>query len=181
MAEISQTHNTNKFVKWLKGLGHGVVGFFKSIGAFFVNLGKSVAGFFTNLWNIMRHGNWITWMSFFFMGFGCFAYGQWLRGLLYLVLEIGFILFMIFSGAHYLVKFRTLGDVRQEPIYDENFGIQVGVTKGDNSIILLLFGVVTILIMLIVVAMYFKQLKNAYHNQELHELGLPIDGTKKDL
>ena len=181
MAEISQNGNTNKFVKWLKSLGHGVVGFFKSIGAFFVNLGKSVARFFMDLWTIIRHGNWITWTSFFVMGFGCFAYGQWLRGALYLVLEVGFILFMIFSGANNLVKFTDLGNVRQQEIKDPMTGLGIGYTKGDNSLLILLFGVVTILLILIVLAMYFKQLKNAFHNQELRELGLPIDGTKKDL
>ena len=181
MTEISQTRNTNWFVKLLKAIGHGVVGIFKSIGAFFVNLGKRIAAFFTGLWQIMRHGNWITRTSFVVMGFGCFAYGQWLRGMLYLVLQVGFILFMIFSGGNALVKFTDLGNVVQIPTYDEVTGAQSGFTKGDNSLVILLFGVVTILIILIVVAMYFKQLRNAFHNQEMRELGLPIDGTKQDL
>ena len=181
MTEISQTRNTNKVAKFFKGIGHSVVGMFKSIGRFFVNLWKRIVGFFKEIWNIMRHGNFVTWMSFFVMGFGCFAYGQWLRGALYLVLEVGFILFMIFSGGNALVKFTDLGNVRQEPTYDPDTGLQDGYTVGDNSLLILLFGVVTILIILIVVAMYFKQLKNAFHNQELHELGLPIDGTRQDL
>ena len=151
------------------------------IGRFFVKLGKNVAGFFVNLWNIMRRGNWITWMSFFIMGFGCFGYGQWLRGALYLLLEVGFVLFMIFSGSYYLGKFDTLGDTVAEQIRDPATGLQIGMTDGDNSIIILLFGVVTILIILIVVAMYFKQLNNAFRNQERSELGLPIDNTKQDL
>ena len=181
MTEISQNPSANKFTKWLRSLGHGVVDTFKSIGRFFANIGKRIAAFFVDLWNIMRHGNWTTWMSFFVMGFGCFAYGQWLRGALYLLLEIGFILYMIFTGAHWLVKFTDLGNVRQGPIYSPDTGLQIGVTKGDNSLVILLFGVVTILIIVIVAALYFAQLKNAFHNQELHELGLPIDGTKQDL
>ena len=181
MTEISQSRSTNKVVKWLKSIGHGVVGIFKSIGMFFVNLGKRVASLFKDLWNFIRHGNWITRMSFLIMGFGCFAYGQWLRGALYLVLQIGFILFMIFSGANNLVLFTDLGNKEQEPIYDPVTGFQTGYTEGHNSLVILLFGVVTILLILIVAAMYIKQLRNAFHNQELSELGLPIDGTKQDL
>ena len=181
MTEISQTRSTNKFVKWLKSLGHGVVGTLKSIGMVFVNLGKTVKNFFVSLWTAIRYGNWTTWLSCVVMGFGCFAYGQWLRGALYLLVEVGFVLFMIASGGYYLGKFGTLGDIAQEPIYDPDFGIQIGVTEGDNSLIILLFGVVTILIIVIVAALYFKQLFNAFHNKELAELGFPVDGTKQDL
>ena len=100
MAEaISQTtKQPNKFMRWLASLGNSFVSFFKKIGAFFVGI-----------WNIMRNGNWKTRMSFLIMGFGCFAYAQPLRGVLFLLVEIGFVLFMTFSGGVYLSKFGTLG------------------------------------------------------------------------
>ena len=181
MAEISQTSTTNKIALWFKRLGRSLLDVPKTIGRFFVGLWKLIAGFFVNLYTALRQGNWTTWMSCVFMGFGCFAYGQWLRGVLYLLVEVGFVLFMISTGSYYLGKFGTLGDTLQKPHYDEMTGLLDYYEPGDNSLIILLFGVVTILIILIVAALYFKQLFNAFHNKERAELGFPIDGTKEDL
>ncbi|MDE7454970.1 MAG: sugar ABC transporter permease [Clostridia bacterium] len=74
-----------------------------------------------------------------------------------------------------------MGTTLGEPIYDELTGIQIGTTEGHNSLLILLYGVITIFLILIVVAMYIKQLRNAYENQQRAELGLPIEGTKQDL
>lgn len=171
MAEaISQTtKQPNRFVRWLSSIGESFLRFFKKIGTFFVGI-----------WNIMRDGNWKTRLSFLIMGFGCFMYGQPLRGGLFLLVEIGFVLFMVFSGGFYLSKFGTLGTEVQKPIIDET-GLQTGMTEGDNSLAILLFGVSTILIILMFVAVYFWQLRNAYDNQQKAEFGLPISGTKTDL
>lgn len=171
MAEaISQTtKQPNRFMRWLTSLGESFLRFFKKIGAFFVSL-----------WNIMRDGNWKTRVSFLIMGFGCFMYAQPLRGTLYLVLEIGFVLFMVFSGGFYLSKLGTLGTETQGPIYNDQ-GIQIGTTDGDNSLVILLFAVATIMIILIFAFLYIKQLRNAYDNQIKSEFGFAIDGTKADL
>ena len=171
MAEaISQTtKQPNKFMRWLATLGNSFVGFFKKIGSFFVGI-----------WNIMRCGNWKTRMSFLVMGFGCFAYAQPLRGGLFLAVEIGFVLFMIFTGSFYLSKLGTLGTEVQQPIIDET-GLQVGMTEGDNSLAILLFGVSTILIIFMFAAVYLRQLRNAYDNQQKAEFGMPISGAKTDL
>lgn len=171
MAEITNvsTKKPNKFVVWLRSVGDAFVNFFKKIGKFFVGI-----------WQIMREGNWKTRLSFLIMGFGCFMYGQPLRGALYLLLEVGFILFMIFSGSYYLGKFGTLGTEVQGPIYNDD-GLQIGTTEGDNSLIILLFGVVTILLILVFAFVYFKQLKNAFDNQQRAEFGFPIESTKNDL
>ena len=171
MSEMIKDRKQNKFVQWLSSVGRAIVGFFKKIGNFFVGI-----------WNIMKKGNWKTRMSFLIMGFGCFAHGQILRGVMYLILQVGFIVFMILptGGAYYLGKFDTLGDTLGEPILNEG-GIQIGTTKGDDSLIILLFGVATILIILVVVALYVKQLRNAFNNQEKAELGFPIEGTRDDI
>lgn len=159
----------DKFILWIKSVGDAFMRFFRNIG-----------GFFVNLWTMMRKGDWKTRISFVVMGFGCFMYSQFLRGALYLLLEVGFILFMIFFGSIYLGKLGTLGTEVQGPIFND-MGIQIGTTDGDNSLIILLYGVTTILIILVFAFMYVKQLKNAFTNQQLAELGLPIEGTQQDL
>lgn len=174
------TKRPSKVSLWLESVGVAIAQFFVNIGKGIVRLVKRIGHFFVNLWYILRHGNWKTRMSCIIMGFGCFMYGQWLRGSLYLLLEVGFILFMIFSGSYYLGKFGTLGTEKQGPIYNDQ-GLQIGTTEGDNSLIILLFGVVTIVLILLFAAMYIKQLKNAYNNQERAEFGLPIENTANDL
>lgn len=169
MTKGAAAKKQNKFVSWLASVGNAFVGFFKKIGNFFVGL-----------WNMMRKGDWKTRTSFLVMGFGCFMHKQFLRGALYLIFEVGFILFMVFSGGFYLGKLGTLGTEVQGPIYND-MGIQIGTTEGDNSLIILLYGLATIMIILVFAFVYIKQLKNAFYNQERAELGFPIDGTKQDL
>ena len=172
MAEsISQTtRRPNKFVSWLQSVGRAFKGFFVGI-----------ANFFVDVFRMMKHGDWKTRMSFLIMGFGCLAHTQILRGVLYLLVEVGFVLFMIFSGSYYLGKLGTLGTVDQGPIYDPDTGLQIGTSDGDNSLIILLYAVATLFIILVVAVLYFKQLRNAYENQQKAELGFPIAGTKDDV
>ena len=132
---------SNRFVRWLAQIGDSFVSFFKKIGNFFVGL-----------WQTVRYGNWKTRLSLLIMGFGCFAYGQPLRGALYLLLEIGFVLFMVFTGSYYLSKFGTLGTNLSEPVIDPITGLPTNErTPGDDSLAILLFGVATIMIILVFV------------------------------
>ncbi len=181
MTEVSASiKKPNPFVAFFISIGAWFRAFPKRFVNFFKRLGLGIANWFKGIWTIAKEGNWKTRLSFVVMGFGCLAYGQWLRGVLYLLLEIGFILFMIFEGPAYLGKFGTLGDHLAGPIYDEA-GRQIGTSQGDDSLQILLFGVVTILLIVIFAVMYFKQLRNAFANQERAEFGMPIDGTKDDV
>ncbi|MCM1290212.1 MAG: sugar ABC transporter permease [Corallococcus sp.] len=181
---VSNT-NSNPVKRFFVSLGRKIKAYFvglgQSIKAFFVGLGRRTCKFFVDLYLNFKNGNWKTRMSYFIMGFGCFANKQILRGILYLLAEIGFILFMVFAGAGYLQKLGTLGDVEQGPIIDPNTGIQIGTTDGDNSLLILLFGVSTILIMLVFAVLYFKQIKNAADNQFKAEMRFAIPGTRDDL
>lgn len=169
-----------------------IAAFFRSVGAwfrslpgkfarFFTKIGRGIANWAKGIWQIVKEGNWKTRLSMVIMGFGCLMYNQWLRGVLYLLFEIGFVLFMIFEGPLYLGKLGTLGTLKAGPIIDPNTGLQIGTTEGDNSLKILLFGVVSILFIVIFVVLYFKQLRNAFANQERAEFGMPIDGTKQDV
>ena len=182
MAEVNASiKKPNAFVAFFISIGAWFRAFPKRFVNFFKRLGLKIANWFKSLWRIVKEGNWKTRMSFVVMGFGCFAYGQWLRGALYLLLEVGFVLFMVFFGPPYLGKFGTLGTTLQGPLIDQNTGLQIGVTEGDDSLMILLFGVITILFILIFAVLYFKQLRNAFANQERAEFGMPIDGTKDDV
>ncbi len=160
---------SNPVSRWFAKAGRGIVGFFKKIGKFFADL-----------FNTFRCGNWKTRTSYLIMGFGCLANKQILRGILYLAVQIGFIVFMVTSGAGYLSKFGTLGTELQGPIFSEG-GIQIGTTDGDNSLMILLFGVSTIMLICAFVFLYFKQIRNAADNQFKSEMQFAIPGTRDDL
>ena len=52
----------------------------------------------------LLRGSLFTRLSFLFMGFGQTARGQWLKGLLYALLQLGFSLFFIFFGGRYIAQ-----------------------------------------------------------------------------
>ena len=180
----SSAKSGNPIKRFFAALGRRIKAFFVGIGrgikAFFVGLGKRIGKFFVDLVMNFKHGNWKTRMSYLIMGFGCLANKQILRGILYLLVQIGFILFMVFIGGGYLQQLGTLGSVKQGPIYDAD-GVQIGVSDGDNSLLILLFGVSTILIILVFAFLYFKQIKNAAENQFKAEMRFAIPGTRDDL
>lgn len=135
--------------------------FFVAIGVlianFFKGIGKAVAGYVTRF----VKGDWAVKISYIIMGFGNMTKGQFIKGLLFLGTQVAFIAYMIFFGWGYLSKFPTLGDV--EPGFKLN-PVTGGYEDmpGDNSMLILLYGVLTIVIIAIFLAIYFASTKSAY-------------------
>ena len=111
-------------------LAKKIWGAVKKAGLWVANEVKDIVMTFVN-------GDWKTRTSYFVMGFGNIARGQVLRGILFLLFEAAFIFYMIFSGAHWLSLFGTLGKVEQGRYYDEIKDVWV-TTEGDNSFKVLL-------------------------------------------
>lgn len=182
---VSGSKSDNPVKRFFVSLGKKIKAYFvglgQSIKAFFVGLGRKIRNFFVDLFMNFKNGNWKTRMSYFIMGFGCLANKQILRGIFYLLVQIGFILFMVFVGGGYLDKLGTLGTEAQGAKVDPDTGLQIGVVEGDNSLLILLFGVSTILIMLVFIVLYFKQIKNAAENQFKAEMRFVIPNSRDDL
>ena len=139
--------------------------FFVAIGTFFVKffkgIGKAVAGYVSRF----IKGDWAVKISYLIMGFGNMVKGQFVKGLLFLGLQIAYIAYFIFFGWGYLEKFPTLGTVEQ--------GMQINpatggyeLMAGDNSMLILLYGVLTIVLTVIFLAIYFASTKSAYALQQ---------------
>ena len=135
--------------------------FFVAIGMFIANffkgIGKAVAGYVSRF----VKGDWAVKISYLIMGFGNMVKGQFIKGLLFLGLQVAFIAYFIFFGWGYLQKFPTLGTVEQ--------GMQINpatggyeLMAGDNSMLILLYGVLTIVLTVIFLAIYFASTKSAY-------------------
>ncbi|MBQ8860811.1 MAG: sugar ABC transporter permease [Ruminococcus sp.] len=149
------------FSSAMKALPGKLKNFFVAIGAlivkFFKGIGKAVAGYVSRF----IKGDWAVKISYLIMGFGNMVKGQFIKGLLFLGLQIAFIAYFIFFGWGYLQKFPTLGNVEQ--------GMQINpatggyeLMPGDNSMLILLYGVLTIVLTVIFFAVYFASTKSAY-------------------
>ena len=90
MAEIvaKEEKKPNVIANFFKGLGLGIKNFF-------VNLGKNIKNGFINFGKRFADGSLGTKMSHFVFGAGSFYHHQWIKGSLYLLLEVGIILFMV--------------------------------------------------------------------------------------
>ena len=111
----------------------------KGIGKFVCAFGREFADIFTTF----RDGDWKTRVSYLVMGFGNIARGQVLRGLLFLLFEAVFIVYMCFGGAYWLSMLGSLGTQGPGEIYDPIYDTYV-YTYNDNSFKILLYGVLTI-------------------------------------
>lgn len=121
------------------------------------------------------HGNWMTRVSYVIMGFGSIMRKQFLRGFFFLAIEIFYIVYMITSGAKYLAKFDTLGDVAT------GFNPDGTVRYGDNSFMILLFGLLTILFTLVFIVVWRINIRENKTAQELLEKGKKLPTSMDDL
>lgn len=128
----------------------------------------------------IREGGLETKLSMVLMGFGNIVHGQIIKGLLYLAVEVAYIVFMVMSGAHCLAMLPSLGSVAQEEVWDETLQIYT-YTKGDQSILILLFGVATVVITFLMVCAWRGALRSAYKVECLEKEGKHVNNFAEDL
>ena len=102
----------------------------------------------------------LTYLSLLVMGSGCFRFRQFGKGLLYLLSELAFFRFFFGFGWKYLSHFGTLGENTQLKVWNEELQIYQRV-PGDNSMLILLFSVLTIAATILFVYLWFLNLKSA--------------------
>jgi len=129
---------------------------------------------------IFKKGNGLTRLSFLIMGISNMRNKQVLKGLLFLFYEIAFIFFMCTTGTENLIGLFTLGTKTQGWKYNKSLGINV-MTQGDNSMLFLIYGLVSLLIILLFVFVYRSSVKSAYKLQLLQSEKKPIPTLAQDL
>lgn len=102
----------------------------------------------------------LTYLSLLVMGSGCFRFRQFGKGLLYLLSELAFFRFFFGFGWKYLSHFGTLGENTQLKLWNEELQIYQRV-PGDNSMLILLFSVLTIAATILFLYLWFLNLKSA--------------------
>ena len=144
---------------------------------------EKIANFFKALGNNIKEigvtfveGDWKTKVSFLIMGFGPLLRGFIARGLAFLAVEAAFICYMVFVGAGYLAKFGTLGT--EETHMDPKTFLTV---YGDNSFIILLYGVLTILLILLFIAAWRLNISENRKEEKFLAAGHKVPSVKQDL
>ena len=106
------------------------------------------------------------------MGLGQLMYGQIGKGLLYLVTLVGAILYFVFRGFSDLAGFFTLG-TKEKDLW---FGIE-----GDNSVIMLLMGILAIGAVILFICCYISNVRDVYNTQIHAEKGGKPSTFKEDI
>ena len=176
----------NPFQKFFYKTGRAIRNFPSAFVGFFAMLGRGIARFFVGLFKGIGDyfkgfvkGNALTKGSYAIMGLGHMGRGQAAKGFIYLVIEVMFVLYMVFFGAPYLGKFfygffngGTVGITETADFWNDDLGIYEKVV-GDNSFKIILYGILTIFMIFFFLAIYLRSLK------ESRELEVLIRDGKK--
>lgn len=95
--------------------------------------------------SIFLKGDIFSKLSFVIWGLSNIVRGQVIKGLSFLVMEVLYIWYMIPYGIESLVSMTTLGTREQEMVLNAEKGIYE-VIQGDNSMLILLYGVITLVL-----------------------------------
>lgn len=137
-------------------------------------------GFFRELATIWREGDGATRLSFPVMGFGLIRRGQVIKGLLYLVSQILLVWFLVDFSWPYLSKLGTLGTQGMQRVWSEERQIFVR-TPGDNSLLILLFSVMSLLLVLAFIGIWRSSLRAAFLAQQRETQGKTQPTFAQDL
>ena len=137
---------------------------------------------FGDLGQAIKKGSVPTRLSFLIMGFGNLARGQTIKGFLYLLVQAGFFLFTFAIGWRYIAHLFSgdLGRKISGEIWNENLQIFEKV-QGDNSFLILLYGVASIVIIALFLIVWVMNVKSSYENDMRLARGEKVRTFKEDL
>ncbi len=166
--------------------------FFKNVGLsivrFFKNCGIGVRDEFVDIGSTFKKGNWAVKLSFFLFGFGNLYYGQIFRGILFLAFELIFIGYMLVpsGGIYWLRKgnwFKTgatigtqQGRFEYDPVFDTDKWV-----PGDDSVKVLLYGLLTIIFIIAFVYTWRLQVKQCRICMDITAKGKKVKSGRDDL
>ncbi|MFA5686470.1 MAG: sugar ABC transporter permease [Bacilli bacterium] len=165
----------NTLLKSLIWLGAFLLDILKAFANIFVSLYKGIVflikrfvSFFKkhirHFYEVDRNGK----TSYFIMGFSSIKSGQIVNGIFYMLVQVGFILFMVFFGWVNLWKLTGPGLIPfTPPGVDEETGLYTAGVEGDSSIKCLLYGLLTVILIFVFIYLYIRNLNTASHNDKI--------------
>ena len=110
-----------------------------------------------------EHGDvWVK-LSFLVMGLGNLAAGQLVKGLIFLAVEVGYIVFMAvpMGGAYWLSMLPSLGWRETEEVWNDDLFVYEYI-QGDNSQQILLYAVATLVITVLFVTVWRASVRSGF-------------------
>ena len=120
----------------------------------------------------MKKSSFKTKSSYIIMGLGQFLYGQRIKGILYMSVLGLYLWYFCMQGLQDMIGFFTLGTQKADP--------WLGV-EGDDSIIMLLRGILAFLVLTAVVLIYIANIKDVKKTENLVSQGKIVPGFWKSL
>lgn len=127
----------------------------------------------------LKKGDFATRLSIILCGAGNIIYRQIIKGLLFLGVEALYLYYMINKGLHDISMLPSLGWREQEKIWNEAKGFYE-YKAGDNSVLILLWGVVALFLTFLFFLYWAAQLKSAYKAQCLTKEGKHVNSFLED-
>ena len=113
-----------------------------------------------------RRGDLFTKLSAVVFGLGDIVRKQYVKGIAMLALEIAYFVFMAINGVDYLSKLPTLGTNAGGKKLVDGFWVY---TEPDRSVVILLYGVATLVITAAFIGLWVMSVRSAYKSQVLLE------------
>lgn len=146
-----------------------IAGFFGGIGRFFQEFGEAAA-----------KGDLSVKLSMIWMGAGYARRGQYVKSVLITVFEVLVIIFSVVCSSQYIPKFGTLGTVKRASEFNP-VTMKNEINDYDDSFMILLFSVVSIVIWAVTLAVWMSNVRHAYELQKMAERGEHINTFREDL
>ncbi|MDO4621046.1 MAG: sugar ABC transporter permease [Lachnospiraceae bacterium] len=137
--------------------------FFSMLGRDLKDIGVTIAD-----------GDWKTKISCLILGFGPLLRGQIVKGLAFLGTEILFIWYLLSFGLKYLSKIATLGTVETQKISRRT-------VYGDNSFLILLYSILTIVLICLFTLIWRMNLRENRKEELLLRAGKTLPTNRKAL
>ena len=132
--------------------------------------------------NAIKNGNALTRLSCLIMGLGNIAHKQIIKGLVFLLCEIGYFWFLFkpYGGEYWISKLPSLGDAKQVKVWNEAKGV-FEYTAGDNSQLILLYAIAALFVTVVFIFAWIMTVKSAYQVQCQTASGEHVNSFAEDI
>ena len=125
-----------------------------------------------SLLSALQNGGPLVWLSCIIMGLGNIAAGQFIKGLLFLAVEIGVFAFLCTRGGgiYWISMLPSLGDRPMQEVWNDETGVYEYV-MGDQSQLILLYGIASLCIIALLVFVWQLSVRSGYKALAMKKAG----------
>lgn len=125
-----------------------------------------------------RHAGTAGWLSVISMGLGQLYNRQFVKGIVLFVAHIASLIYIIAGLSKHIYGFFTLGEQGQHLV---KVGKIYKNVPGDHSIFMMIYGLLSIIVVLIYLFVYVMNVRDAIYNGRLRDQGLPVRNFKESI